>query len=459
MDGSVLPTAETMHRGAKLFMDRGHAATYSEALGILSNLRIGIVVGDDVARSSAAQAALLTTVNVAARSLLGGVYVAGCPTSPVLTRLGSGATLDAAVVGVGGRLVDRIDPSAPMLLLGDVAAPAGCRTALRITWQGWSGGVVPACAGVRLAETGNMDVAAVLAASIAVGEMFQMLAGDCVYAGRREAGVSLWAPTLPWTDASARGPDLMWLPSRLWLIGLGNLGQAYLWCLGSLPYVVPAEVRLTLQDDDTLQPSNESTSVLTTGSLVGQMKTRSMARWAEGIGFSTRLEERRFGSWSRRSDLAEDPAVALCGVDNAEARAALEDAGFPLVVEAGLGAGPHAYRDWSLHSFPGARTARGVWSRVADLPATEEPSARPAYEAMKAAGADPCGVLRLASRTVGVPFVGLTAATMVLGEVLRRIHQGPAFDVIAATMSSLSDIECAPAASATPWLFGCTAAY
>jgi hypothetical protein len=77
---------------------------------------------------------------------------------------------------------------------------------------------------------------------------------------------------------------------------------------------------------------------------------------------------------------------------------------------------------------------------------------------MKAAGGDPCGVLRLAGRTIGIPFVGLTAATMVIAEVLRRIHGGGRFDVLAATMSSLSDLECAPSPTVDPWLFGSTGA-
>nr|WP_294560213.1 hypothetical protein [uncultured Rhodopila sp.] len=72
-----------------------------------------------------------------------------------------------------------------------------------------------------------------------------------------------------------------------------------------------------------------------------------MAAWAQTIGFTIRLEERRFGQWTQRSDFADDPMVALCGVDNAEARMVLEEAKFPLVVEAGLGAGPQGYRDWA----------------------------------------------------------------------------------------------------------------
>ena len=38
----------------------------------------------------------------------------------------------------------------------------------------------------------------------------------------------------------------MFLPSRLWLIGLGHLGQTYMWGLGLLPYSNPEVTPLFL---------------------------------------------------------------------------------------------------------------------------------------------------------------------------------------------------------------------
>lgn len=455
MDTVAIPTPETMHRGAKLFMDRGQAADYAEAIGVLRGYRMTIVVGDDAASSEAIQVALLTAVNVARRSMLGGVEVVGCPEAVAHTPLAGGRNLREAVIDWGGCLVEAMDALVPSLLIGDADVPSDRCLCLRVTWQGWAGGVAPVASGVRLDEDGNMHVAAALAATIGVGEVFQMLAGDCPYAGRRTAGVSLWAPMQTWTDVSSRGPDVGWLPSRLWVIGLGNLGQANLWCLGALPYADTGEVRLVLQDDDLVQVSNDSTSLLSRLESVGKQKARVMAAWAEAIGFSTRLEERRFGSWTQRSDFADDPAAALCGVDNAETRMALEDAGFAIVVEAGLGAGPQAYRDLAVHCFPGRRSARDTWARVGTQPATLDASSLPAYRAVETAGVDSCGILQLASRTVGVPFVGLTAAALAIGELLRRIHGGPRFDALATTLSSLEDIEGVPCLTEEPWLHGC----
>src|SRR3546814_579691 len=110
-------------------------------------------------------------------------------------------------------------------------------------------------------------------------------------AGRRAVGLSLWrpGPEVDWLQSDESERALTYLPSRLWLIGLGHLGQAYLWGLGLLPYRNPAEVTLILQDIDVVTDSTESTSILSDSTIVGKKKTRAMAAWAERHGFATSI--------------------------------------------------------------------------------------------------------------------------------------------------------------------------
>jgi hypothetical protein len=94
---------------------------------------------------------------------------------------------------------------------------------------------------------------------------------------------------------------------------------------------------------------------------------------------------------------------------NVEARAALEDAGFDLVVEAGLGAGPAEYLAMRVHTFPASVTSRQKWGGV---DAEKELGSGKAYDDLTAQGrVDACGLVQLATRTVGAPFVGVVAAT------------------------------------------------
>jgi hypothetical protein len=176
-------------------------------------------------------------------------------------------------------------------------------------------------------------------------------------------------------SADPTEPQLAYLPSRLWLIGLGNLGQAFAWTLASLPYAEPHKAQLVLQDFDRIACSNESTSVLSSIDDVGRRKARVVADWLDARGFETFVSEQRFGAWTRRAD--SEPNVALCGVDNALARMALEKPQFGLVVEAGLGAGPEAFRGLSVHTFPAStpqkKSGRARW----DKPITRLRTCRP----------------------------------------------------------------------------------
>jgi hypothetical protein len=432
--------ADSLHRTAKYFMDSGKAASQAEAMAMLSGFGLTVYVGDELVDSVAQQVALLSLINLGHRTLLGGVDVVGVPDGDNLTALTAAATLGEAIVALGGRCVATANVSWPVAVIGNATAPQMPGAGWRLTWSGWRGGVVPLRDDYRLADDDALALAPMVAAACLMTEVFSYHAGDHPMAGRRAVGLSLWAVDADWRE-DVPEPAIGYLPSRLWMIGLGNLGQAYCWALAGLPYADRSTVELILQDFDTLATSNVSTSVLTFPDSVGSKKARMAAKWLERIGFTVSIEERRFGSWTKRE--VSEPGLALCGVDNALARAALEDAGFDLVVEAGLGAGPDSFRGISLHTFPGERAARDIWSGAA--PPAVATTHMPAYAALAADGMDECGLAILASRTVGVPFVGLIAAAMVIGELLRRLHGGRGYDLIATAADTLDDVVTVPA--------------
>jgi len=289
------------------------------------------------------------------------------------------------------------------------------------------GGAILPEADVELQDIeGSFVLAGVAAGAMAVTEAFQVVRGDNPFAGRRSFGISLWRTELGWLEPAALGrrPDL--LPSAAWLIGLGNLGQAFLWSIGMLPYRDPSRLTLTLQDFDRIAPSNESTSLLTASTMRGQPKTRAMAAWADTRGFGTRIVERRFAADFRAGD--NDPAVALCGVDNGLARTQLEEVGFARVIEAGLGGGPDDFLAIRLHTFPGLSKARTLWrANATDVSRLLD---RPAYRALEAGGADRCGVVSLAGRTVGAPFVGALAGALGIAELVKLTCGGPSTAVL-----------------------------
>ena len=219
-----------------------------------------------------------------------------------------------------------------------------------------------------------------------------------------------------------RPVDVPPIPSS-WLVGLGHLGQAYGWTLGFMKPAVGAT--LYLQDVDVITKSTLSTSVLSVAADMGQRKTRAVVRWLEARGYKTAFVERRFDEFQRVG--VAEPRFALFGVVNAAAGRVLEGAGFRLVVDAGLGSGYQDFRAIRLRRFPRPSRSAAIWATSDG--AVGSPQA-PAYKALLAKGAEPCGVTTLATRALGAPFVGCVAAAFVVAELLRSQAGGAPYGYV-----------------------------
>ena len=454
IDTNHTPISDSINRMVKLAMDTGEAESLEDAEKLFMGYRLAVSVGDDVGKSKTHQAALLTIVNSARRCLLGGVEVEGIAGMDLLVPVPAYRSLEDAVSRLGGRVVDSVSPDTPLVVIGNARAKDHSRFAIRATFDGWAGGILPLRSDeMRLGESQEFTPAGVLTGALAVTEAFQFLRRNHPAAGRREVGLSLWRPGMNWRNGAACGPVIERLPASIWLIGLGNLGQAYLWTLGLLPYAAASEVQLVLQDSDTLALSNDSTSLLTTPALIGIRKTRAMADWAEQRGFKTAIVERRFDSDFQVDK--DEPTLALCGVDNELARRALEDVGFDRVIEGGLGGGTHDFLGFRTHVFPGTRKARDVWNCANSR--SEIRTDLPAYERLAASGLDRCGLTQLAGRTVGAPFVGATAAAIVISEAIRTVIGAHSYDLIDGHLRDLKHLTVVDAVHGQPVNTGATA--
>lgn len=421
---------ESFNRIEKLLMDGGQAASAEDAATLLRSFRMQFVAGPEVRTSPVLQAALLTATNTARRSIHGEVIVAGDLEAPLHHPLPGFSRLSDAVRGLGADLRTSPVRDVPTLIFGSASSPI-TELALQVTFDGWAGGVIPVSEKRRLDEGGLVALSGTLAGAIGVTELFESLRGRDPRAGRRLIGLSAWNPRLDWMSAASRGPVLQHLPNRIWIIGLGHLGQAFLWNLALLPYAASSDVLLVLQDFDRLVPANWSTSPLTLETQLGCMKTRAMAEWAESRGFNTTMVERPFaGDFSLNHN---DPRLAFCGVDNREARAAMEDVGFEAVVEAGLGAGEE-FLAYQIHCFPNQRSARNRWgTKVQDRDVQiSEPIRRHAARN----GLDECGLTELAGIRVGASFVGTVATALALGQILRPLHDSPMHGAISGKLTS-----------------------
>ena len=419
-------SADSLHRLVKGAIDSGAAKSVAEAQALFLGFKLAIVFNPDDVKDPVAQATLLTTVALAKRVFLGGVTISGELGAPVTIRLPTSPTLAEAVVALGGQVVAEPPVNLPTVVVGPPRARQDS-FCIRAVAEGWRGGIVPAHVDLVASKGPANPLAGMLAAGLAVNEAFRHVSGAKA-AGWTSVGLSLWRPgaDLDWLAPDASEPELTFLPSRLWLIGLGHLGQAYLWGLGLLPYASPSELELVLQDVDEITDSTESTSILTEVAMTGTMKTRAMATWAERRGFRATIQERLFAADFKHQ--AQEPTIALCGLDNAVGRQALDQVGFDMIVEAGLGRGHRDFRTMRLHTLPGARPTAEMWKRATTVETVED---RPAYGKLLADGVlDRCGMTLLAGKAVGAPFVGAVAGALALSEILRFLHGGPVHRLI-----------------------------
>lgn len=438
-----MPTAKDASRIHKIFVDSGASLSWDEAGQFVRHLTLNVVCGREVEYSLVHQAALLTIVNCAARCFEGGVFVSGISESAVLrTPWSQGISLAKAVHDLMGRLGEPPTGCSATLILGDVTVAP--QEALRVTFDWWQSMVGPTQDVARLGEDDGFSLGSVCAGAMGVAEAFQLATGLATpFAGRCIKRLSLWNP-----ETGEAGPKVQRLPAQLWVIGLGNLGQAALWALSMLPYTDPATVLLYLQDFDVLEPANWSTSMLTTSSSSSQLKTRWVSACCEAVGFQTRIVERRFAG--KVSLTQDEPRVSMVCVDNPETRALLDDTGFDATIELGLGSGPQGFLDGAIHTFPGPLKAARLWDSSHPSYSANLLASQPAYQELADEGLDECGRLELAGSSISTPFTGMVAACVAVAEWIRLARREHRFGTIDFSLADLSNLRCYRHGNAPP---------
>jgi hypothetical protein len=411
------------------------AKSVEHAYEILSRYKLAISVGNDLTNDVAAQACLLSMVNVASRTFLGGVAVTGLTGDEKRqTPVGHGNRLGDAVRYLGGTLSSIIPDDAPVILLGDVRTSPSGTTTVRATYGDLSAGVVCSDDDFRLSDVTNFPPAAILSGALAVSECFAHLLGEDFLAGHRSIGTRLDLPERNWREASKAFNGV--LPQSAWLLGLGHLGQAYAWTFASLPYPSEEKPKIYLQDYDVAQPSNVSTSVLTFETDLAKKKTRISSSWLEDRGFTTNIIERPFaGDVSLNSC---EPNILVTGVDNLETRRLIEKPNFSFAVDAGLGATASDYDGFFVQTFTDTGRAEAAFPVPARTKNTEErvDENRHAFESL---GLDQCGMLMAADTAVGVPFVGMAVSCLVISEIVRVVNGGPLIETLAGSLRNIDN--------------------
>ncbi len=207
----------------------------------------------------------------------------------------------------------------------------------------------------------------------------------------------------------------------VWLVGLGHLGQAFLWtaALGGSAQLWSS---LRLTDFDVVSWSSLSTCLLVQAKDVGRRKVDVVAERLEALGVAVERD-------ATRLNLGEEPVhshhdLALIAVDNVALRRTLDRLLVPRILEGGIGDGADAFTRTQLHAFPGPRKAMDVWAGSDARASQAGDISPPAYRALLEQSGDECGTTLVAGRSVATPFVGAF-----VGALLSRLLQVPELGV------------------------------
>lgn len=389
---------------------------------------------DDAANAPWGQAALLSAVACAICSFRGGVFLQGEFEQSVCVGNWMPTQLRRMLEAAGCRPEEPPEHAVHI----HVGADAKPGAASLCCWaDGWVAVTSPN-APDHEPMLGN-EISGALAGALAVTEAFRMIVLRDLTAGKRTQRLSALTPN----RIEPTGPAFELLPSGLWILGLGNLGQAILWILGLLPYADPGGVRLVLQDMDSSGAENLGVQVLTQPSWIGRKKARAAAEWAEARGFRTAVNELPFSMTSVRD--VNLPGLALVGVDNIETRkyAARPEAKFDLVIDAGLGATPAEVFDIRIHGFPGTRTLQDAWpdAAVAAGAAQANSLCGNLESLVNQRRLDRCGALTIAGQGVGLPSTAVAAAAIQVAQACRVINSSKFCDLIDVSLANTSRAE------------------
>lgn len=388
---------ETLNRTMKLAMDEGRVGSYEEAKILFDSFRLRIQVQPGFSSAPALEAAVLTLLNAAPKTFLGGVELVG----PLYERCSrawfAGKTLSEVAEQFGVAIAADNSGSVPIICVGD-GTPQGCGFWLGIRLQ--PAGFILSPDATDATANGSLESpveAGVASAGAALNEAFQHVYRNSPLAGQRD---------VRWKLPGSANPTAF---GSLWLVGLGHLGQAFLWTAALAGGDrLPRTIRLT--DYDTVSWSSLSTCLLVAAKDVGRNKVDVVAEQLESLGVHVQrnYECLDFNSGIVRSE----HELVVVAVDNITLRRSLDRLHAEHVLEAGIGDGSDAFTRIQLHSFPGPRKARDIWIDNDPRSARAVDLTKPAYQSLLAKSGDECGTTLVAGRSVATPFVGAFAGAL-----------------------------------------------
>lgn len=411
-------------RVTKALTDGKLAESFAAAEARLDAVRTCVIVGANALATRAGQAATLTAVATTMKCFGRVQLVCSAPDTKLLAPIPLGRSISEASQALGATIGAEIDADTTHLIrIGEATLWRGWQVSA--WWDRWLAGTRTA-ANARCGEA-DLGIAGIFAGALAVRQIFATVRG----AGRsHDATVSLWEP---WhiADLAQTGPVRFVMPNKLWLVGLGHLGQAFVWALLSLPY--RGERYAVLQDDQYIGIENAPTSLLVTPPDISVRKARVASRWLEHGGWRTELIERRHAGDIARTE--NDPPILLSGLDDVRPRRLLAGLGFDYMVDAGIGYGAGDFEGLQVRTIPAGAPIEGLWNEDAQSGNRDRLIKSTVYQSLEQE-VGLCGTIAIADASVAVPFVGAATAALAIAQLARLGSMAPGVALLQLELSA-----------------------
>lgn len=413
-----------------------HDIDVNEAISQMNESSIWLIADESIINSYSKQLAFLTAVNIAHRVFLGGVYCLLPINTPNLLKIRSLYLND--LVSKSGGLTAKGKPKRQeiKILFGIECYDDQC---IESVFSGWRGGAnFNNQDRIVFSDTdSNISLGPIASASISCYHAFckvYQINNDGI---DLNVGISLWNLNSgkEWYKDENDGPDTLNLPRNIWILGLGHLGQAYLWTLGLMPFNEPKEILFLLQDADIVGPENIGSQVLCSEENTEKPKTRACMIFLENLNFKTQIIEKPFVAGDSEQEWAKAFPFILNGVDNIKTRKSINKASFKLFLDGATNGKFDLFDSFTMKNISAIeKDSDLLWPQESENDVIFHKNLYQKYEKTHQCG-------QLTNIGISTPFVGLFSSTIVVSELLRSLNQGKRYSIVSLQLKDLSSME------------------
>lgn len=388
-----------------------------EAENLLEKSVLILEANEEINNSYALQLAFFTCYNMGNRIFKGGVKCILPIGAPNLLKTEGDSFNEAlnSLFSINQEVIAKLN--SPKILFGK--SPKA-RNQVEVICSSWQAGLnVYESERVSLKNRNSeLSLGACLSSSFALFWAFEYtfeITGDLQ---TESFGYSLWNSSLKyqWFEKEAEGPENVKIPSKIWNVGLGHLGQSYIWTLSH--FKKHNDLKFLLQDFDNLGIENLGSQILSFASQIGSPKTRVCLDFLSKMKINCIIIEKKFVKNDQIDDSLYDYKVLITGLDNSISRSIINTDRFELCLD---GATNGSLLNFDSFTFRNLKLCEQKPNEIWD---PENVKSNILHKNLHKMVVEKGGCGELTNFGISTPFVGLFGSCILISELVKSCNSG-----------------------------------